>query len=318
MQKVSIIISAYNEEKNINPLYLDLCEVLSEIKLDSEIIFVNDGSTDRTLLYCRELQKSDQRVKIVNLTRNFGHEIAMIAGTDYATGDAVIFMDADLQHPPRYIKDMINMWQSGNKIVLTHRRSNADNNLIHRLFSGLFYGLLNFLSDVKIPRATPDFRLIDKKYIDFLKRFDERDSMFRGTLSLVCDVSKAPVIKFDAPRRRAGKSKYNFIPSIKLAVNGITQFSVRPLHLAMYFAIVMGLLSGSLGMYAIIERFFLKNPTPGYATIISAITFTGAIILFVLAILGMYIGKIHIETKKRPLYFAEYIEKYDEDNNKRG
>ncbi|MDR1207005.1 MAG: glycosyltransferase family 2 protein [Rickettsiales bacterium] len=311
---ISIVISAYNEEGNIRELHRQLSDVLKDVKIDAEIIFVNDGSRDRTLLYCHELQKSDERVKIVNFTKNFGHETAMIAGMEYARGDAVIFMDADLQHPPRYIKDMLKLWQGGEKIVLTRRRSNADTKkgvlgLVYKICSKLFYLGLNFLSDVKIPEAAPDFRLIDREYIEFLKKFQEQDAMFRGTLSLIADVGQLKFIEFDAPARTAGESKYNFVRSAKLALNSVFQFSIRPLQLAMWFAFIMGALSVTLGTYVIIERFFLGHPAPGYATVVSAITFTGAVILFVIAILGMYVGKIHIETKKRPLYFAEYFEK---------
>ena len=315
---LSIVISAYNEEGNVKELHRQLKLVLKDIGLGHEIIFVDDGSRDRTLLYCHELQKSDPAVKIVKLTKNFGHETAMIAGMDYSRGDAVVFMDADLQHPPRYIADMVKLWQNGEKIVLTKRRSNADAKRgllrpFYKILSKIYYWVLNFLSDVKIPEATPDFRLIDREYIEFLKKFQEQDSMFRGTLSLICDVSKLPVIEFDAPARLSGESKYNFIKSAKLALDSVFQFSIRPLYLAMWFAVILGTLSVILGSYVIIERFFLSHPAPGYATIVSAITFTGAVILFVLAIIGMYIGKIHLEVKKRALYFAEYFENKEKD-----
>ena len=311
---LSIVVSAYNEEGNVKDLHRQLKPVLDDIGIAHEIIFVDDGSRDRTLLYCHELQATDPAVKIVRLTKNFGHETAMIAGMEFARGDAVIFMDADLQHPPRYVKDMVRLWQGGEKIVLTRRRKNADAKrgmlgLVYKLCAKIFYWGLNFLSDVKIPEAMPDFRLIDREYIEFLKKFNEHDSMFRGTLSLICDVSKLPIIEFDAPARTAGESKYNFITSARLALNSGFQFSTRPLWLALYFALIIGALSVGLGTYVIIERFYLGRPAPGYATIVSAITFTGAVILFVLAIIGTYIGKIHIEAKKRPLYFAEYFSK---------
>jgi len=320
-KSISIVVSAYNEEGNVRELYRQLKSVIAEIKMDAEIIFVDDGSRDRTLLYCHELQKTDAAVKIVHFTKNFGHETAMIAGMEYARGDAVIFMDADLQHPPVVIKEMVKLWHAGEKIILTRRRSNADSKkgilgLFYKMFAKVFYWILNFLSDVKIPAASPDFRLIDREYVDFLKKFQEHSAMFRGTLSLICDVTKLPVIEFDAPARHAGESKYNFIKSARLALDGIFQFSTRPLSLAMWFAVILGTLSLILGFDVIIERFILRHPAPGYATIVSAITFTGAVILFVLAIVGTYIGKIHIETKKRPLYFAEYFEKKKEIKDK--
>ncbi|MCL1902626.1 MAG: glycosyltransferase family 2 protein [Alphaproteobacteria bacterium] len=309
-KSISLVISAYNEEGNVKELHRQLSEVLTGIKMDAEIIFVNDGSRDRTLLYCHELQKIDKRVKIVNFTKNFGHEAAMIAGMEYAKGDAVIFMDADLQNPPTVMAEMVKLWQGGEKIVLTRRKNQANPGMIYKMCQKLFYWGLNFLSEVKIPKSMPDFRLLDREYVDFLKKFDERDVLFRGMLSLITDVEKLSVIEYHSPERLSGETKYKFsLRSIKLAVDSVIQFSVRPLYLAMYFAIVIGFISFGLGAYVIIEKFIMGNRVPGYAAIMTTITFTAAVILFVLAIIGIYIGKIHLETKKRPLFFAEYFEK---------
>lgn len=305
---VSVVISCYNEEGNVRELHSRLSEVLSGIGADAEMIFVNDGSVDRTLLYCHELQKADPRVKIVNFTKNFGHEAAMIAGMEYAKGDAVLFMDADLQNPPAVAGEMIRLWLAGEKIVLTRRKNYANPGIIYRICQKTFYFALNFLSEVKIPKSMPDFRLIDREYVDFLRKFDERDVMFRGMLSLIADVDKLKVIEYDSPDRVAGETKYRFgLRSVKLVLDSVLQFSVRPLYLAMWLAIFVGAISAGLGMYVIIERLVLGHPTPGYAAIMSAITFSAAVILLVLAIIGIYIGKIHIETKKRPLFFAKYF-----------
>lgn len=308
MKKVSIVISCYDEEGNIHELHKQLSAMLSDIKTDAEMIFVNDGSKDRTLLYCMEIQKKDPRVKIVNFTRNFGHEAAMIAGMNYATGDAVAFMDADLQNPPAVMGQLIKAWQSGEKIVLTRRRNQVRPGILYKMFQKLFYLILAILSPVKIPKDMPDFRILDREYVDFLKRFDERDVMFRGMLSLITDVNKAKVIEYDSPDRFAGKTKYGFsIRSVMLVLDSVMQFSTRPLYLAMWAAVAMGVLSFGLGLYVIIERFIRFHPTPGYAAIMCAITFVGAIVMFVQAGIGLYIGKIHMEVKKRPMYFAEYI-----------
>jgi len=300
----------YNEEGNVHELHRQVSDVLAEMPdVDFEILYVNDGSRDRTLLYCHEVQKTDKRVKIVNFTKNFGKEVAMIAGLEYARGDAIIYMDADLQNPPKHIKDMVREWQRGEKIVLMKRLNDVQPGLIYKICNRLFYWGLNFISDVKIPKAMPDFRLLDREYVEFLKKFNERDSMFRGMLSLVTDMSKQKVIEYTSADRFAGTTKFSFsLRSVKLAIDSVLQFSVRPLYLAMYFAIFVGLVSFGLGTYVVIERFILGNPTPGYAAIMSAITFSGAIILFIQAIIGMYIAKIHLEVKKRPLYFAEYFE----------
>lgn len=287
-----------------------LTTTFSNIKLplkSVELIFVDDGSKDNTFFKCYEIQQKDKNVKIVKLIRNFGHEIAMTAGMDYATGDAIVFMDADMQHPPEYIEEMVDLWLKGSDVVLTRRTDNLATSPIYKFLAKMFYKVLNFLSDVEIPESTPDFRLIDRKYINYLKNFNERDSLFRGVLSLVVCCKSAKTIDFVAPKRLSGESKYNFSKSAKLALNSILQFSVKPLYLSLWLAIVSGMAATSLGIYVIMERFILKNPTPGYATIVAIVGFMGSITLFVLAIIGAYIGKIHLETKKRPLYLAEFI-----------
>lgn len=314
MKKVSIVISAYNEEGNVAELHKELDKELKNVNnVTFEIIFVDDGSKDGTLKAVEKLQKKDKRVKIVQLKRNFGHEIAMTAGMDYAKGDAVIFMDADLQHPPVYIPQMIKAWQDGAEIVLTKRVDNVATSKFYKFCAKSFYWVLNMLSDTKIPASMPDFRLIDRKYVDFLKGFNEQDRLFRGLLSWIMPNDKVVVIDFVAPERFSGKTKYNFIKSLQLAINSITQFSVRPLHLATYLGIAGGALSMLLAVYVVIERYVRHNPTPGYATIVAAVGLIGAVQLVTLGIIGEYIGKIHMEVKKRPLYLADYIEAKDKE-----
>lgn len=304
---VSIVVSAYNEEGNVEPLYKELKKVLKEVKLDkAEIIYVDDGSNDKTYDKCKALQKKDKQVKIVHLKRNFGHEIAMTAGMDYASGEAVIFMDSDLQHPPVYIKQMIEEWQNGSDIVLTRRVDNVDTSAFYKFCAKSFYKILNMLSDTKIPEKTPDFRLIDRKYIDFLKGFNEQDRLFRGLLSWIMPNDKVRVIDFVAPERLSGESKYNFGKSLQLALNSIVQFSVKPLRFSIYFGMFTAFIAGLLGLYVIAEHFVMHRPTPGYATIMVTVIFLGAVQLIVLGIIGEYIGKIHMEVKKRPLYMADF------------
>ena len=305
---ISVVISAFNEEDNVEPLYQELIKTTNQIKdADFEFLYVDDGSKDKTYARCLDLQKKDNRVKIVQLKRNFGHEIAMTAGMDYAKGDAVIFMDADLQHPPHYIADMVHLWQKGNQIVLTRRTDNQATSKLYKFCAKTFYFILNKLSDVKIMESAPDFRLLDRKYVDFLKGFNEQDRLFRGLLSWIMPNDHVAMIEFIAPARHAGTSKYNFFKSSKLAINSVLQFSVAPLRLATYFGLLTAFCSGLLGLYVLIEYFFLNKPTPGYATIMTTVIFIGAVQLICLGILGEYIGKIHMEVKKRPLYVADYI-----------
>lgn len=313
MQKISIVISAYNEADNVDKLYQELVKTTDKLKgITPELIFVNDGSTDGTLDKCLALQRKDKRIKIVNFERNFGHEQAMTAGMDYASGEAVIFMDADLQHPPRYIIDMVHAWQKGDDIVLTRRLDNEATSPFYKLCAKVFYKVLNWLSDTKIPEKMPDFRLIDKKYADFLKNFHEQDRLFRGLLSCMVDIKKVKVIEFVAPERFAGTSKYNFAASARLAIDALVQFSIRPLRLSVYLGVLTAIFAAGLGLYVIIEHFVLHRPDTGYATIMTAITMIGAIQLIVLGIVGEYIGKIHMEVKNRPLYYAEFIEDKNE------
>lgn len=304
---ISIVVSAYNEEGNVEALYKELNKVLKETSVkDYEIIYVDDGSSDKTHAKCQALQKKDKHVKIVHLKRNFGHEIAMTAGMDYAKGEAVIFMDADLQHPPFYIKQMVEEWQNGYEIVLTRRVDNVDTSAFYKFCAKSFYKILNLLSDTKIPEKTPDFRLIDRKYIDFLKNFNEQDRLFRGLLSWIMPNDKVKVLDFVAPQRHAGESKYNFRKSLQLAINSIIQFSVKPLRFSTYLGVITAFVAGLLGLYVIGEHFIMHKPTPGYATIMVTMIFLGAVQLIVLGIIGEYIGKIHMEVKKRPLYMADY------------
>lgn len=308
-ESLSIVVSAYNEEGNIEPLYKELQKVIKDISLkETEIIFVDDGSSDKTYEKCANLQKKDKRVKIVQLKRNFGHEIAMTAGMDYAKGDAVIFMDADLQHPPFYIRQMVEEWQNGSEIVLTRRVDNVATSAFYKFCAKTFYWILNMLSDTKIPEKTPDFRLIDRKYIDFLKNFNEQDRLFRGLLSWIMPNDKVKVIDFVAPERLSGESKYNFRKSLQLALNSIMQFSVKPLRFSTYLGLISAFVSLLLGVYVIGEHFIMHRPTPGYATIMTTVIFLGSVQLIVLGIIGEYIGKIHMEVKKRPLYIADYVD----------
>lgn len=304
---VSVVISAYNEGESVNELHKELTKVMKDLPLKKyELVFVDDGSSDDTYEKCQKLQAKDSHVKIVHLRRNFGHEIAMTAGMDYAVGEAVIFMDADLQHPPVYIKEMVKYWQEGTDIVLTKRVENEATSKFYDFCAASFYKILNYLSDTKIPAKTPDFRLIDRSYIDFLKKFNEHDRLFRGLLSWAMPNENVKVIDFVAPERFAGVSKYNFRKSLALALNSIVQFSTKPLRLSIYFGLLTAFISGLLGLYVIIEHVIMSRPTTGYASIMTTVIFIGSVQLIVLGIIGEYIGKIHMEVKGRPLYIAEY------------
>ena len=316
MKLVSIVISVYNEEKNLLELYKQLREVLkSSKKIDYELIFVNDGSKDNSKAVLLKLIKDDHRIKLVDLARNFGHEIAMTAGMDHASGDAVIFMDADLQHPPTLVPKMIEKWQDGHEVVLTRIIDNADKGWIRNCVTSLFYKVINILSDVKIHPNTPDFRLVSKEYIAILKNMREDKRLFRGMLYWL-GVSEYAVLEFSAPKRMHGKSNYNLSKSLSLAVDAIMQFSLKPLRISIILSAISGFLSVLFGLWTVYEHFIDNKPASGYTTIVCLITFLFSLQFLIMGIIGEYIGRIHIESKNRPLYFARVIDSESLNENK--
>ena len=317
MKKVYLIISAYNEEENLAVLHAGLHEELNKISFeDYELVFVNDGSRDQTLQVLKNLQKSDSHITIINQSKNFGHEMAMTAGLNYVAQHnkekefAILFMDADLQHPPAMAAEMIQKWLEGYKLVLTQRTDNEDKGLKYRILGNSYYKILNFLSDVKIPRNMPDFRLLDKKYVIWINQLNETDRMFRGMLSLV-GLQDALILEFTAPKRFAGTSKYNFLKLYKLAIDSVIQFSVKPLRLATLLGF-LGCFSSVLFLaYSIYTSHVNHEPKTGFLTLLSVMIFFCSLIMLFLGILGEYIGRIHIEVKNRPLYFNEIIKNED-------
>lgn len=305
---VSVVISVYNEEKNILPLYLELIKNLEKCpQVDYELIFVNDGSSDQSIGVLCNLVSKDKKVRVVNFARNFGHEIAMTAGLDHSHGDAVIFMDGDLQHPPHIIPQMIKKWLNGHDVVLTKIIINEDKSAIRTFVTKIFYRLINSISDVKIPENTPDFRLISGEYVKTIKNMRENNRMFRGMLNWL-GIFNAAQIDFVAPKRIAGRSHYNLVKSMKLAIDSIIQFSIKPLRISIYFSIICATVSLMFGVTTIYEHYVAHQPS-GYATIICLISFLASIQFVLIGILGEYIGRIHIESRDRPLYFANVIER---------
>lgn len=304
---ISIVISAFNEEENIAELYKNLTNSLLEIKgLDYELIFVNDGSTDKTKEEILKLFVEDSRVRLVDLVRNFGHELAMTAGMDYSKGDGVIFMDADLQHPPELIAQMVSFWKDGTDVVLTKRVDNQEESRVAELRGRFFYKVLNWLSDFEIPAQSPDFRLIDRKYIKVIKEMKENNRMFRGLINWI-GVKNTKVIEFIAPERFSGSTKYSYKKLIGLAVDSVLSFSVKPLRFATYFGLIAIVISFIMGATMVVDYLCSENyETTGFATTALLVIFIGSVQLIFLGVIGEYIGRIHMEIKKRPLYVAEF------------
>ncbi|WP_447951772.1 glycosyltransferase family 2 protein [Chryseobacterium koreense] len=318
MKKVFIIISAYNEQENILSLIDALKKNLDGKEFLYEMVFVNDGSKDLTLQVLLESQKTIPHLTIVNQSKNFGHEIAMTAGLNYVADEiknksdefAVVFMDADLQHPPELVSQMITLWQSGRKLVLTKRTNNHGKGWRYKILGNLYYWILNSFSDLQIPRNMPDFRLLDKKYVLWINRLNETDRMFRGMLSLV-GMQDAQIIEFAAPRRNAGSTKYNFLKLYKLAIDSVIQFSVKPLRIAFGVGVLGCLFSFGVLFYSIYRSYWYGEDKTGFLTLLSITTFFSSITIIFLGVIGEYIGRIHIEVKNRPLYYNEIIKNED-------
>ncbi len=303
---ISLVISAYNEEENIEPLYLELLKVLQKINVDYEVVFVNDGSKDYSLMKMIGLSELDQNIKIVNFSRNFGHEIAMTAGMDAAKGDAIIFMDSDLQHPPELIKTMVDIWLSGIDVVITKRVNNEDDSWLKKQISKVYYKILNLFSEVEIAGGYPDFRLIDRKYIERIKQIGERDRLFRGILNWV-GIKNYETIDFVAPKRIHGDSKYNFLKYANLGINAILQFSIKPLRIITLSGFCASIVSVLYAIYVVFDHIVFKRPETGFSTIITLMVILFSIQITIIGVIGEYVGRIHLEIKKRPLYFADII-----------
>jgi len=311
MKTISLVISVYNEESNISKLIEEIWLNVPNT-FNYELIFVNDGSVDGTEKLITKMCQEDSRIKLINFTKNYGHEIAMSAGMDLSSGDAVIFMDADLQHPPSILPELIRKWENGSRIVLTKRSSNEEKTLCYKILAYFYYTVLNYLSDFEMRTNSPDFRLIDRYYIEILKTFKESSRLFRGLLYIIDAKDDTTIIEFSAPERYSGETKYDFAKLVNLAIDSILAFSIKPLRIALLFSIALFVLSIFFGLYFLLEWFFIGNEAPGFMTLVLTITILGSANLFVLSVIGEYIGRIHLESKHRPLYTVRNIVNFHE------
>ncbi|MFA9388721.1 MAG: glycosyltransferase [Prolixibacteraceae bacterium] len=297
--KISIVVPCYNETESIREFYRVITEVLNS-KYHYELIFVNDGSTDDTLSQLKELADRNANVKYISFSRNFGHQNALKAGLDLSEGDAVISLDADLQHPPRLIPTLIQKWEEGNDVVYTVREEHASIGFFKKITSRTFYKMMNGLSETKIEIGASDFRLLDRKVVDVLKSMPESSLFLRGMISWMGFQQMA--IPYQADERFAGQSKYTIRKMIKLASSGITSFSIRPLKLSIYIGVTLALMAFAFVIYALIIHFFTDQAIPGWASIVVGIMFFSGVNLLFLGIIGEYLGKLFLEHKGRPNY----------------
>jgi dolichol-phosphate mannosyltransferase len=297
--KISVVIPAYNEEGNIRVIYNHLVPVLEHYP-DYEIIFINDGSRDNTLNNLKELHRTNKKVQYLSFSRNFGHQLALKAGLDHATGDCVISMDADLQHPVELIPAMIDKWREGFDIVYTIRADDPSLSLFKRVTATVFYKLINMISEIRIDPGSADFRLLDKRVIEVLREIHEPHLFLRGIIPWVGFSQFG--LKYTPNARHSGESKYSLIKMVFLAFNGLTSFSTKPLHASTLLGFFISLLSFLYGLYAISVSVFTDKAVSGWASLIASVLFIGGIQLLMLGIIGEYLGKLFIESKRRPTY----------------
>lgn len=302
--EISVVIPTYCEEGNIFELFEKLHVELSKSNIHSyEIIYVNDGSRDNSLLKIKELASRDERVKYIHFSRNFGHQNALRAGLDFAKGDAVISMDADLQHPPELISTLIEHWKAGNKVVYTKRKDTNDLSFFKKLTSKMFYKLVNYLSETKLEEGTADFRLLDRSVVEALKKFNESNLFYRGIIPGLG--FKQYGIDYIPNERFSGQTKYTFSKMVRFALTGITSSSAKPLYFSIYLGAFLALCSFIYALYAIYVSIFTTEAVAGWTSTIASILFIGGIQLMMLGIVGIYLGKLFSESKKRPNYIIE-------------
>lgn len=306
MKKITILIPCYNEENSLSLLYERLKKMILFLPVyQFQILLVNDGSTDNTLNIMKELHAKDKSVSYLSLSRNFGKENAMLAGLDYAEGDAVILIDADLQDPPELIPKMIEEWEKGYDDVYARRRSRAGETWFKRITAHCYYRILRKFADIDIPADVGDFRLLDRQAVDALCSLREKQRYTKGLFSWIGYNKKE--LLFDRDARAAGNSKMNIHKLVGLAVDGITSFSVAPLRLASILGIVISSVAFMYLIFVIVKTLLFGDPVAGYPSMISIILFMGGIQLVVLGIIGEYVGRIFYEAKRRPDYLvSEY------------
>lgn len=306
MKKISLVIPMYYEEEVAYKCYERVSNVLKNInyKYDYEIIFINDGSKDKTLEILEKIAEEDKKVKIISFSRNFGHQAAVTAGLKEVNGDAIIIIDADLQDPPELIPEMMELWEQGNEVIYGKRKKRKGESTFKLLSAKMFYQTLNALSDVEIPKDTGDFRLVDRKVVDVINSLPEHNKFLRGLFSWVGFKQKA--YEYERQERVAGKTKYPLKKMLKLASDGIISFSTKPLKIVGALGITSIIISIIILIYALISYALkLNHLSAGWTSIMVTVTFFAGVQLLSLWIMSEYIGRIYDEAKERPQYIID-------------
>lgn len=304
MKTITILIPAYNEEEVLGAL-LGRLDALADNhkKYNFEFLFINDGSSDKTLFLLKEFAKDNPRINYVNLSRNYGKEIAMIAGIDHVQGDALVIIDADLQDPPELIPDMIKLWEDGYDDVYAKRRTREGETWLKKFTSKMYYRVLQRVTRVPIQEDTGDFRLLDRRVVEALRQFRESQRNAKAIFSQVGFRKKE--ILYDRDPRAAGETKWNYAKLVELALNGITSFTTAPLRVASLLGITVSFVAFVYIIYLVVRPLFGVPTGDGYSSLMAVILFLGGVQLLSLGVIGEYIGRIFNETKQRPLYLVE-------------
>ena len=307
MKKVSLLIPFYNEQE-VLPMLYDRVKTLidSNSMYNWEVLLVNDGSSDNSLCAVKQMHMRDSRFRYIDLSRNFGKEIAMLAGLDYVTGDCVVIMDADLQHPPELIPDMLKLWEEGYDDIYGKRNNRGKEPWLRKKLSLLYYRLLQKSTKVHVLQNVGDFRLLDRICVDALKSMRETQRYTKGMFQWIGFKKKE--ILFDQEDRIAGDSKWNYFKLIGLAVEGITSYTTSPLKIATVMGLIVSLCAFCYMIYIFFKALFIGDPVAGYPTIMIVMLFLGGVQLLSLGIIGEYVGRIFNETKNRPVYFIREID----------
>ena len=299
----SLIVPCFNEADGINEFHRRATAVIDQIGGGWEIIYVNDGSRDETLRHLERLRERDPRVAVVNLSRNFGKEIALTAGLDHAIGDAVVIIDADLQDPPEVIPELVSVWREGYDMVYAQRRQRSGETWLKTATADAFYRVMQGIGGVALPRNTGDFRLISRRALDALLQLREHHRFMKGLFAWVGFPSKA--VQYDRAPRHSGSSSWNYWKLWNFALEGITSFTVLPLKVATYLGVIVAVFAIAYGGIIIIRTLVFSNPVPGYPSLMAVILFLGGVQLTTLGVIGEYLGRVFNEAKGRPLYLIE-------------
>lgn len=306
--KYSIIVPMYNEEEVIEITYDRLKQVMDGTEEPYELIFVNDGSHDRTVELITMICNFDPSVRLINFSRNFGHQIAISAGMDYAHGEAVVVIDADLQDPPEVILEMIAKWKEGYEVVYGKRLKRKGETIFKKVTAKIFYRTMRIMTNVDIPVDTGDFRLIDRKVCDVLRGLKEKNRFVRGLVSWIG--FRQTMVEYEREERFAGETKYPLKKMISFAVDGITSFSYKPLKIATYVGFTLSIGSFLYLIVVIFQKLFTGSTVAGWASIVAVNLLFNGIILMLLGLIGEYIGRIYDESKNRPLYIVRDVQGY--------